>query len=389
MQLTAVLLLIAGVGLFPARTLASSPQTPGVTKTSIRVGASLPQSGPAAAYGVIGNGTRAYFNYVNAHGGVFGRKLSLDILDDGYDSARTRSNVQDLVLSKGVFGLIDVLGTANNLAARPFIDQHDIPLVFPATGSNLMAHPIDAYTFPAMVTYTIEGKVLTDYATKHLHAKKIGVFYQNDDFGKEGLDAVTARAKQDGASVTDAEPYELTQTDFSPQALKLKGTDAVIIFAVPGPFVSFVSTAPKVGLQAKLLSSEVALSYGVIKALGPMASGLYFDNFATLPTARGSQAALFRKVLSTYGSPTTTPVDTFTLYGVAAAQLFVEGLHRAGPNLTRAGLIKALETLRNWKGSLFGPLTYSAHSHSGIHGAYIVSVRQGSPIKITGYQVPK
>jgi ABC-type branched-subunit amino acid transport system substrate-binding protein len=389
-SVVAVLLLFAGAGVLPQRTLASSLQTPGVTSTSVLVGTSLPFSGPAAAYGVIANGTRAYFNYVDAHGGVDGRQIKLDILDDGYDPARTRANVQNLVLSKGVFGLVDVLGTANNLAVRPFINQHQIPLVYPATGSSLMAHPMNRYTFAIQVTYTVEGKVLTDYAVKNLHAKKIGVFYQNDDFGKEGLNAITARARRDGASVVDAEPYELTQTDFSSQALKIKnaGADAVIIFAVPGPFITFVADAPKVGLKARILSSDVALAYVVVKALGPLAEGMYFDAYSVLPFANNPKAALYRQVMRKYGTAKSTPIDTFTEVGFGAGQVFVEGLKRAGHNLTRAGFLRALQTLRRWNDSIFGPLTYTPSSHAGLNGAYMVQVRKGNLVRISGYQYP-
>jgi branched-chain amino acid transport system substrate-binding protein len=384
-------LFIMSAGLLPRGTLASAPQTPGVTKTKITIGTSLPLSGVAAAYSAIAYGSRAYFDYVNAHGGVYGRKLSLDILDDGYDPARTKANVQNLVSSKGVFALLDVLGTANNLAARPFIDSHKVPLIYPATGSSLMAHPRDPYTFAIQVTYTVEGKVLTDYAVNKLHAKRIGVFYQNDDFGKEGLDAIRARAAKDGATVADAEPYELTQTDFSPQALKLKGAnvDAVIIFAVPGPFISFVATLPKIGFQTKVLSSDVALAYVVIKALGPLAEGLYFDSYAVLPGANVPKATFFRNVVTKYGNPKTAPIDTFTSVGFGAAQVLVAGLKRAGRNPTRAGLIKALQTFRKWNGSIFGPLTYTAGSHAGLNGSYMVQVHNGAFVTLTKYQYPK
>ncbi len=273
----AAAVLTAGVIGAPPRTQASSPQTPGVTSNSILVGCSLPQSGPAGAYGVIANGTKAYFDYVNAHGGVYGRKIKYTILDDGYDPARQLTNVKNLVLNKGVFALADDLGTANNEAALPFITREGVPLVYPATGSSAMSNPFHEYLFAMQVSYTIEGKVLTDYAVKTLHAKKIGVFYQNDDFGQEGLNAVTARAKQDGASVVDAEPYELTQADLSAQALKLKsaGVDAVIMYAVPTPAITFMTTARTVGLNAKILSSDTALDPSIVKAAGPAAEGVY------------------------------------------------------------------------------------------------------------------
>jgi branched-chain amino acid transport system substrate-binding protein len=385
------LLMVGGGTLFPGHTLASATLTPGVTKNSILIGTSLPLSGPAAAYGAIAYGTKAYFDYVNAHGGVYGRKLSLDILDDGYDPARTVANVKNLVSNKGVFALADVLGTANNLAARPFITSHKVPLVYPATGSSLMAHPLNRYTFAIQVNYTVEGKVLTDYAVKTLHAKKIGVFYQNDDFGKEGLNAIQARAARDGATVADAEPYELTQTDLSAQALKLKAAnvDAVIIFAVPGPYITFVVTASKVGLKVPLLSSDVALAYVVIKALGPLANGLYFDNYAVLPFANVPKAVFFRNVMKKFANPKLAPTDTFAGVGFGAGQVLVQGLKRAGPNPTRAGFLKALQTFRKWNGSIFGPLTYTASSHAGLKGAYMIQVRNNNFSVLTRYQYPK
>src|SRR6185312_6489301 len=182
---TLAALLLAGALVRPAAlqsrpAAAHSANEPGVSNSQILVGASLPESGPAGAYGVIGGAENAYFQYVNAHGGVNGRKLTLLVQDDGYDPSRTLVNVKNLVLSRNVFALLSVLGTANNQAVIPFVTRQRVPLVYPATGSSLMAKPFQKYLFPIQVTYTVEGKVLTDYATKTLHAKKIGVFYQND-----------------------------------------------------------------------------------------------------------------------------------------------------------------------------------------------------------------
>jgi len=386
----AAAVLTAGVIGAPPRTQASSPQTPGVTSNSILVGCSLPQSGPAGAYGVIANGTKAYFGYVNAHGGVYGRKIKYTILDDGYDPARQLTNVKNLVLNKGVFALADDLGTANNEAALPFITREGVPLVYPATGSSAMSNPFHQYLFAMQVSYTIEGKVLTDYAVKTLHAKKIGVFYQNDDFGQEGLNAVTARAKQDGASVVDAEPYELTQADLSAQALKLKsaGVDAVIMYAVPTPAITFMTTARTVGLKAKILSSDTALDPSIVKAAGPAAEGVYFDSYADLPSANTPGGALFRSIVAKYGDPTTTPANsTFVGAGLLSGDIFVEGLKRAGKNLTRQGFISALETLHNFRPA-GSNITYTPRNHAGIRGAYMVEVKNGVLTPVSGYEYP-
>ncbi len=384
-------LLALGASVAPEQTRASSPAVPGVTGNSISVGSTIPLSGPAGAYGAIARGTKAYFDYINGQGGVNGRKIKYTILDDGYDPARGLNNVKNLVLNKGVFALVDDLGTANNEAAIPFITQQGVPLVYPATGSSKMAQPLKKYLFAMQVSYTIEGKVLTDYATKTLHAKKIGVFYQNDDFGQEGLSAVTARAKQDGAAVVDSESYEPADADLSAQALKLKqaGVDAVIMFAIPTPAITFMSTAPKVGLTVKLLSSDTALDPAIVRAAGPAAEGVYFDAYADLPSANSAGARLYRSVVGKYGDPTTTPLNsTFTATGVLSGEVFVEGLRRAGKNLTRQSFVKALETFRNYRPA-GSNITYTPSNHAGIEGSYMVQIKGGAIVPVSGYSYPK
>jgi branched-chain amino acid transport system substrate-binding protein len=375
---------------FADRSQARSAAEPGVTSTQILVGTSLPESGPAAFIAVAAGGAQAYVNYVNAHGGVFGRKLKLIVLDDGYDPARQLSNVKRLVLSDGVFCLLADTGAASNHAALPFITQQQVPLVFPGTGSSLMFKPFHKYLFPAQLNFTSDGKILAHYAVTSLHARRIGVFYQNDDFGKEGLDAVTAQAKRDGADVVDAEPYQLTDTDLSPQALKLAqaGVDAVILYATGAPFTSFIGTAAKVGLKAKLLCSWAAADNLLIASLGRLGNGVYFTAFAPAVTSSDPKAVFFRAVLKQYGDPKLAPVDSGTATGFTAAQILVEGLRRAGPHLTRVGLIKALETFRNYNGTFFGPLTYTSTSHEGIRGGYIAVARNGVLVPVTGYQYP-
>jgi branched-chain amino acid transport system substrate-binding protein len=389
---TGIIASLLSLSLIPSahHVLARTSSSPGVTDTSIMVGTSLPLSGPAGAYGVIAGGIQAYFNYVNAHGGVNGRKLSLTVLDDGYDPLRTQINVKRLVLSTGVFGLLGVLGTANNLAALKFVTQQQVPLIYPATGSTLMAKPFKKYLFPLQVTYTVEGKVLTDYASKTLHAKKLGVFYQNDDFGKEGLDAVTARAKLDGVTVADAESYEITDTDLSAQVQKLQqaGVDAVIIFAVPSPAATFIGTSAKIGLRVPMLSSSIASDPGVIKALGPAGEGIYFDAYSPLPTSQDPRAVFYRMVMTKYGNLSQAPIGTFTEAGVGAAEVFVEGLKRAGKNLTRADFIAALETFKKFNGTLFPNLTFTATDHSGVQGAYMLRSHNGGLVAISGYEYP-
>lgn len=388
--LGAAALAVLGSLALPRPIQASVPATPGVTANQILIGTSLPQSGAAASYGVIAGGEKAYFDYVNAHGGVNGRKLKLIALDDQYDPARTLNNVKDLVLSRNVFALLGVLGTDNDLAILPFVTSHKVPLVFPLTGSSKVIYPLNKYVFSYEVSYTVEAKVLTDYATKTLHAKKIAVFYQSDDFGKEGLAATTARASKDGARVVASASYNLTDLDMTTQVQTLQqgNPDAVILFSVPPSALLFLSTAAKAGLHVPTLAVSVAADPNVLKLLGPAAEGLYFDAWLPDPAGHSAQAATYRAIIGKYGNATTAPAGPATEGGVAAAQVLVEGLRRAGRNLTRDGLVKALESLHNWNGGLAPNVTYSATKHSGPQGAYIAQNHNGAPTPLTGYFFP-
>jgi branched-chain amino acid transport system substrate-binding protein len=382
--------LIQPAALRPQSVAARVPRVPGVTRTEILVGASLPKSGPARAYGAIGAAERAYFSYVNAHGGVHGRKLKLVVLDDGYVPSRTLANVKKLVLSKHVFALLSVLGTANNQAVLPFITRARVPLIFPATGSSRMAKPFHRYLFPIQVTYTVEGDVLTDYAVRTLHAKKIGVFYQKGVFGTEGLQAVKARARKDGVMLAAGDAYQINAKNLSAQVRKLKkaGVDAVIMFAIPGPAGRFMGAAARLGLHADLLSSSIAAQPTMLHSLGSAGDGVYFTNFAPLPNSSNPKIAFYRKVLRQYGSKATTPQGPFTLAGFGAAQVFVEGLRRAGKNPTRQSLIHGLETFRNYTGSVFPKLTYTSTRHRGVHGAYVMVSHNGLFMQVAPFENP-
>ncbi|HKC73523.1 MAG TPA: ABC transporter substrate-binding protein [Chloroflexota bacterium] len=386
MVLAAAMLLVLSSGWLPQRKPARSVATPGVTKSAILIGDSLPESGPAASYGLTGGGAKAYFAYVNAHGGIYGRKLTLIALDDGYDPARTLANVKRLVLLNHVFALLGVVGTANNLTVLPFLTQQGVPSVAALSGSSLLRQPFHKYLFPLIVTYTVEGRFLTDYAVHALHAKRIALLYQDDAFGQEGLTAAKVRAPKDGAALVAAAPYKVTDSDLSPQVLRLQhsGADAVIFFAIPSIVARFVSTAAKVGFHPALLSSSVADDATMLALLGPAGEGIYFDLWTPPPTAATAQGALFRSIVAKYGNPVTAPPNLITESGMAGAQVLVQALRRAGPSPTRAGLITALEALRHWNGGLAFDVTYTPTEHSGALGIRMVRSHHGTFVPVAG-----
>lgn len=385
---TATAVMLGGVFL-PMHVQASVPATPGVSKTQILIGTSLPQSGIAASYSVIAGGEQAYFDYVNAHGGVNGRKLTLIALDDVYDPAHTLANVRTLVQSRKVFALMGVLGTANNQAIQSFVTQQKVPLVMPLTGSTQVIKPLRKYVFTYEPSYTVEAKALVDYAVKTLHASKIGVFYQDDDFGQEGLKAVQSEVVKQGATIAGSAQYSLTDLDMSAQAQQLQAAspDAVIMFAVPPSAALFLAAAAKAGLQTKFLSTSVGGDPAILQALGAVGNGIYFTDW--LPDwAQAKETATYRSILAKYSDAKTAPVGPNTEAGMVAAQILVEGLKRAGKNPTRDGLVKALESLHKWNGGIAPNVNYSSSRHDGPEGVYIAQANSAVLTPLTGYTYP-
>ena len=186
---SALSLLAAACGGSSSGAGGSSASAPGITANQILIGSHQPLTGPAApGYSEIAPASNAYFQYVNAHGGVYGRKIKYTYLDDGYDPSKTVSVVHQLVLQDNVFAIFDGLGTPTHLAAVNFLNSSKVPDVFVASGcacwNNTSADP---ETFGWQIDYIREGKILGAYLKQHFPGKKIGYFYQNDEFGQDGV----------------------------------------------------------------------------------------------------------------------------------------------------------------------------------------------------------
>src|SRR5919201_1265737 len=161
--------------------------TPGVSGTEIHLGSSVPLSGEASAAGNVARGADAYFKYVNAHGGVFGRKIAFTYLDDGYDPARAVQNTIRLVQQEQVFAMFNTLGTNNNLAIRKFLNQQGVPQLFVASGATTFGRDYRQYpwTIGYIPPYSEEGALYGRYIVSHTKRPKVAVLYQEDDYGRD------------------------------------------------------------------------------------------------------------------------------------------------------------------------------------------------------------
>jgi ABC-type branched-subunit amino acid transport system substrate-binding protein len=378
----AVAAAVAGCG-------SSSSSAPGVTATSVTFGTHQPLTGPAApGYSEIAPASKAFFDYLNAQGGINGRKINLVYKDDAYNPAQTVNVVHQLVLQEKVFGIFEGLGTPTHTKVVGFLNSSKVPDMFVASGCACWdSGATQPYTFGWQPNYTIEGKILGQYIKQHFAGKKVGVFYQDDDFGNGGLAGI--KDEVPASQIVSTQPYQPGGTNVAPQisAIKAAGAEVLVDFTVPiytalGQLTSFT-----LGYKPQLVVSNVGIDPTTVggllktfskgKAGTALIEGAITDGY--LPSASDTKnpwIALFKKVHDRYDAG--APFDGNVEYGMANAYTLAQALQLAGKTLTRQGLIDAV----NSKGSqLTGPgivpFRYTTGDHGGYGGVEIGQVRNG------------
>jgi branched-chain amino acid transport system substrate-binding protein len=364
---------------------------PGITATSILIGSHQPLTGPAApGYSEIAPASNAYFDYVNAHGGIYGRKITYKYLDDGYDPTNTTSVVHQLVLQDNIFALFDGLGTPTHLAVVGFLNAQKVPDVFVASGCDCWNEPTtEPYTFGWQLDYIREGKILGQYIAQHFPGKKIGFFYQDDEFGMDGVkgleDEIPAKM------VVAKESYVDTNTNVEPQvaALRAAGAQVVVSFTIPAFTALLKLTSLKLSYAPQLVVSNVGSDAitlsGLLEAFAKqggstvngdqLINGIVTDGYLpSVGDASNSWIQLFSKIHAEYDAK--APFDGNVLYGMAVAYTFVQAMFKAGRNPTRADLVAAIESGLP-QGPAVAPYAYSSSSHFGITGTYIGVIQNG------------
>jgi len=369
----------------------AAQSVPGITKTQILIGSHQPLTGPAApGYSEIAPAANAYFQYVNAHGGIYGRKIKYTYLDDGYDPSKTVSVVHQLVLQDNVFAIFNGLGTPTHLAVVKYLNASKVPDVFIASGCDCWDNPTTyPYSFGWQLDYVREGKILGAYIKQHFAGKKVGYFFQNDEFGQDGVKGLDMEIPH--AQVVSRQSYVPTNVNVGPAvaALKASGAQVVVSFSIPAFTALLKLTAGKLGWNPSYVVSDVGSDpttlAGLLVAFAKKAGATVSGNALTqgiitdgyLPawgSTSNSWIALFKKVHDTYDAK--APLDGNVLYGEAVAYAFVQAMFKAGKNPTRAGLVKAIAGGLP-QGPVVAPYDYSATDHGGIMGAYMGVIRSG------------
>jgi ABC-type branched-subunit amino acid transport system substrate-binding protein len=374
----------------------AQPKSPGVTDTEIVIGLTAPMSGPAAIYGNLAVAKEAWARYVNDLGGVHGRKLKVAIKDDGFNPGRAVANIKEM--RDSVFLTVGLVGSAVVNAAKEEIAEARLPLINAYASPQLWARqPKDKLksVFIDYPDYADEADYLVTYSVSKLGAQKLAVFYQNDDWGKGVMDGVNRAMKALGAKATlaTAVPYEVSDRELGTQALKFKdsGADTLFLAALNTHSANLVREMAKVGYRPRLIGSFTIGDHQVMyRLLGELWEGAYYNVIGAVPGEPEAKAVL--DILIKY-EPKLQGREGTALAGAANMIIAVEGLKRAGPNLTRDGFIEAMEGIRNFTVlGLSAPITFGPDRHHGLNAVRLMRAQKAadfSYVQVAPYQVFK
>jgi branched-chain amino acid transport system substrate-binding protein len=379
LALTSALLAVAA--LTASSLPAQAASDPGVTASSIKLGITVPMTGIASpGYNKIPGAMKAYFDYVNDNGGVNGRKITLVIKDDQYIPTTAVAKANELILKDKVFALVGTLGTASTkaISASTQLAKRGIPSLFVNTGFSGFADP-KAYptTFSILPSYQMEAKVMGKFLKEKYADKKLALIYQDDDFGRDAL----AGFKQAGITFDSYIPYASGSQSLPATGagwiskLKASGAEVTVLFGVSSASTAALANAYAAQFKTQWVLGSVGGDATTIaatnKAYVPLLYGAKGFSFAAAPSdATDEYIKLFQSIYAT-AQPTQT-FDNNVVAGMSNAFLAVQALKAAGANLTRAGLIKAVETMgATFANPFLTPLGYSATSHVGATGYWI------------------
>jgi branched-chain amino acid transport system substrate-binding protein len=354
-----LLVLLTATNTFAADTV------PGVTSDGILLGQSAALTGPAAKLGeAMREGATTYFETVNRRGGVHGRKITLISLDDGYEPSRALANTRTLIGEKKVFALFGYVGTPTSYAVIPSINEAKIPFFAPFSGAEGLRSPVNRYIFNIRASYFDETESLVDWLV-YKHKKKIAVFYQNDAYGQAGLAGVTRAMDKHHLKIAATGTVERNTIDVKDAIKQIdpSNPDAVIMISAYKSCAEFIKQSSLRNRDTQFMNVSFVGSEALASELGDQGNGViisqvvpYYHDLAYDVTTefKNALAQQYPKSKASFNN----------LEGYIAAKAFVDGLERAGRDLTREKLINALESLRNDNlGGFY--VSFAPNNHSG------------------------
>jgi ABC-type branched-subunit amino acid transport system substrate-binding protein len=336
----------------------------GVTSDRILLGQSAALTGPAAQLGIqMRNGLKAYFDAVNAKGGVNGRRIELVSLDDGYDPARTVPNTKQLIEKEKVFALIGYVGTPTSVPAIPVFTEAKVPFVGPFTGAESLRAPFNRYIFHVRASYYDETDKIVEQVVS-IGGKNIAVFYQNDAYGQAGLKGVEIATQKRGMKISALGTVERNTVKVEEAVAKIQAAkpDAVVMISAYTACAEFIRQMKKAGSTATFYNVSFVGSKALASALGAEGVGVAISQVVPYPW--GSAVPVVKEYQLLSEKAGIKEFDFGAMEGFLAAKVFVEGLKRTGKSPTREGFIAEMEKMRDVDlGGFF--VSYSPTNHAG------------------------
>ncbi len=347
----------AALALRPSAGLAAN--APGVTDKEIKIGQTAPYSGPASAYGVIGRTETTFFKMINEDGGINGRMVNLVSADDGYSPPKTVEQTRRLVEQEQVAFLYGSVGTAENAAVRAYLNENKIPQLFLATGASMFADPKHyPWTIGYNPSYRSEGRVFAKFIRAARPGAKVGVLYQNDDFGRDYLAGVT-EGFGDPAAIVKRASYEVSDPTVDSQIIELRGAgvDTLIIAANGKTSAQAIRKAYDLGWSPeRYMGSTGASITGVLKPAGIEKSiGVITNYWGKDPADPRWKDAPDVKEWAAFVGKYMTPADFtdgFAEYAYTSASLMTYILRQCGDDLSRENIMRQATTIRDYVGPL-------------------------------------
>jgi branched-chain amino acid transport system substrate-binding protein len=360
----------------------------GVTDDSILVGCSNSFSGPLVYPGtqLVNNGLEGYIGYINAEGGVNGRKILTKYYDDGYKPQNAVANTKRLVDQDKVFAILSSQGTSPVMATVKFLTQQKVPLLFPFQGVPISGQKT---IFTSFTPYPNQSELVVTWLVKVKGFKRIGILYQDDKYGYTFRDPGQKALANFGLKWAAAESYKRGAKDLSAQVAKLKkaNLDACLLVATPPPGATFLREAHKQGWKnTKIISSGPLTDEKYINLSGGAGEGVWGLSLWPDPVNSQDPAIVeYRDIVEKYGKDRDKAPNRYSLYGYFYAKLFVEGLKRTGHNVTRESYIAALEGIKNWESGITPPVSFSASDHLAQNSGFMVEVQKSVFRPISGW----
>jgi branched-chain amino acid transport system substrate-binding protein len=360
--------------------LGAQAEQQGVSKDEIVIGTIQDLSGPLAGFGKQArSGMQLAVAEINEQGGINGRKLKLLVEDDGYDPKKSVLAAQKLVNQDKIFIMAGHIGTAQNMAAMPVQFEKNVVNFFPITAAREMYEPLDRLKYSFAATYFDQMRITLPSLIKEKGAKKVCTMYQDDDFGLEVFRGAEAGLKAMNMEFTEKTTYKRGATDFSSQISKLQasGCDMVVLGTIIRETIGAIGTARKLGFNPVFVGTSASYTDLIHKIGGKAMDGLYATMTVQNPYTEGLTPQL-QFWANKYKTKFNEDPAVFSAYGYIMIDIFIQAAQKAGPNLTSASFVKAMNSM-SIPPDFFGTpaLTYNNTKRLGSEAVKLSQIQDG------------